>query len=329
MNITEYLHRLEYIKGHQEASGNPKDFNKWRSEQWRLENSYSDAEDRQRISFNNYLNERFEQVRSSVSHIHSEIKKIKTEFSNRLLKVENYIIDKDVDNIIPNLVILSNNIKIERIRDYNVPVINISSINSLNDIINKSSIFPLDIFYLLKYNDVYYRYSNVVSPLDYIFSDLVSISDYRDFYICRHNAYGGKGVLFISKDDKYYISSGEFIDISYLDPFKDNSIFTEIDLETKKFKIDSYELTHKIFKVLDDNIVNKFKKPFTINGFKVSFTMNYNGDGEYLPVIEISKNNTNLFRGNFYSNEINIKDTDNQTNLIILKKILDKVVNCK
>ena len=30
-----------------------------------------------------------------------------------------------------------------------------------------------------------------------------------------------------------------------------------------------------------------------------------------------------------FENEINIKDTDNQTNLIILNKILDKVLNCK
>ena len=329
MDITEYLHRLEYIKGHQEASGNPQEFNRWRSEQWRLEMSYSDAEDRQRISFNRSLNERFDQVRSSVSHIHSEIKKLRVEFGNRLLKVENYLIDKDVDSIIPNLVVLSDNIKIERVREYNVPVIDISSLDGVIDLINKSSIFPLDIFYLLSYNGVYYRYSNVVSQLDYIFSDLVSISDYRDFYICRHNAYGGKGVFFMSKDDKYYMSKGdyrgEFMDFRGVDPFKDSGIFTEIDLDAKNFKIDSYELTHSIFKLLDDGVVNKFKRSFSINGFKVSFTMGYNGDGDYLPVLSISKGVNNLFRGNFYSNEIVMDGVDNVMTLDILRGILKKI----
>jgi len=251
------------------------------------------------------LNERFDAVHSSISFIHRKLEQLRKDFGNRILNLENYIIDKEIDRILPNLVIASPDIKITTFRDYNIPILEINDdyLSNCLDTLNQIHYCDLEIFFLIKYKGYFYKYSNTISPLDYILSDCERWKPRYDFdaEIINGSSYYffiENGIRYFNKISEKYYQYGDKFDL--LVPIEK----CELVNNYTELLLDKIRLSSEIYQILSEKIVKKNKNKkhsFKLNDntFTISLEMNVNGRNENLPIIVIESQNKK-FRGNYY-----------------------------
>jgi len=256
------------------------------------------------------LQERFGAIESNISYVARKLEQLRKDFGNRILNLENYIIDKEISRILPNLVVASPNIKITTFRDYNIPILEIDDnhLSSCLSVLNQIYYCDLEIFFLIKYKGYFYKYSNTISPLDYILSDLEkwkSRYDYDGEKIHGNIYYffSENGVNYFNKITENSRGYGEKFDL--LVPIEK----CEIVNTYTEFLLEKIRLSSKIYQVLSEEIVKKNKNKkhtFILNSKKyiISLIMDVNGCNENLPMI-IIENGQGVFRGNYYVDYIN------------------------
>jgi YHS domain-containing protein len=272
---------------------------------WNYEADMSRYNEAIRMRTAKALNERFDAVYSNSSFVNRKLEQLYKDFGNRLLNLENYIIDKEINRILPNLVVASPDIKITTFRDYNIPILEINDnyLSGCLNTLNQIYYCKLEIFFLVKYNGFFYKYSNTISPLDYILSDLEKWKPRYDYdaekiHGSTYYFFSENGIHYFNKIEEKYSRYGEKLNL--LVPIEK----CEIVNNYTKSLLEKIRVSSEIYQVLSEKIVKKNKNKkhtFTLNDKKhiISLGMNVNGCDENLPII-IIENGQDVFRGNYY-----------------------------
>lgn len=272
---------------------------------WNYEADMSRYNEVIRIRSAKALNERFDVIYSNNSYVSRQLEKLRNEFGSRLCNLENYIIDKEIERILPNLVIASPDIKITTFKHYNIPVLEINDnyLSACLNTLNQIYYCKLEIFFLIKYNGCFYKYSNAISPLDYILSDLEKWKPRYDYdsekiHGSIYYFFSENGIHYFNKINEKYSRYGEKLNL--LVPIEK----CEIVNNYTKSLLDKIRLSFEIYQTLSEKIVKKNKNKkhsFKLNDntYTISLEMNVNGCNENLPII-IIENGQDVFRGNYY-----------------------------
>ncbi len=277
-------------------------------------------------------------------HQDKQIKELQNKFDERLLTVENYLLDQETQKNISTLSKFNCNFKTFNSK-YTLPYLYINK-NNITKLLNLIHTNNELVFFIVIINDQKYLYSNYRCALEYFYPNdfkkldnfftLFNLKDFRSNYYSInininkaadtfYHFYNNDITLYFTQNNKTYKTIIKNIEkqnlLEVLKISINNNDVTEITEEQKNYEILSYNLSQQILNNLPTLKYGK-KETHKIDNNTIVFTNFKNDDSCIYDSLIIYKNKKEIFNGNSYSKYIQLNESYIK-NIDILKQILN------
>ena len=278
-----------------------------------------------------HLKNLYQKYNSFNDSYQKELVKLQSDFNNRVLKVENYLLDQETQRNLPTLTLFKTSF-ISFNNKYTLPCVDFSNIHIASITLNNINNNLKPISFIIKTETQNYLYSNYRCALEYFFPN--DFYKFKNKNIRKDYAYIPLNItkptdifghqydkiytLYFTENDKtyrYVINANKqtFLESFFID-IKNTDVI-EITKEQSLFEITTYKLSQSILNNLPQ-LKYKQKKQHKIGKYIVTFTNFMTDDGDINSSLKIHYNEKEIFSGNYYSRYISLGNTGESVELL-------------